>query len=215
MKVTSILLLLTSLAIAGLAAVERFLQAKVTIPEPYIIILALSILSAIFAVVLLASSPDSPEVTEEPVEKKKEEIAHVPKAATVSANNNDQAILVMTLLQERGRLLDFLMEDVASYSDEEIGGAARVIHQGCSEVVKECFSPEAVSAVEEEKEIILEEGYTTSEYKIVGNVDTNPPYKGIVTHKGWKAGKVKLPVLNKSYEGIEKPILVPAEVEVS
>src|SRR5690242_17365388 len=37
-------------------------------------------------------------------------------------------LTVLSILQREGRLIDFLQEDVASFSDAEIGAAARVVH---------------------------------------------------------------------------------------
>src|SRR4030095_9351887 len=42
----------------------------------------------------------------------------------------DRAIQMLALLQRDGRLVDFLSEDVAPYSDEQIGAAVRAVHEG-------------------------------------------------------------------------------------
>src|SRR5262249_49424094 len=41
------------------------------------------------------------------------------------------ALGLLGVLQQEGRLLDFLEEDLGGYSDEQIGAAARGIHEGC------------------------------------------------------------------------------------
>ena len=42
----------------------------------------------------------------------------------------DRAIQLLALLQREGRLVDFLREDLGSYSDAQIGAAARDVHAG-------------------------------------------------------------------------------------
>ncbi len=45
------------------------------------------------------------------------------------------ALHLLSMLQREGRLVDFLQEDVAPFSDAEVGAAARVVHEGCRKVV--------------------------------------------------------------------------------
>ena len=42
----------------------------------------------------------------------------------------------------KGRLIDFLKEDMAAFSDAEIGAAARVVHAGCRKVFTQYFDIE-------------------------------------------------------------------------
>src|SRR3954463_4131073 len=42
-----------------------------------------------------------------------------------------EPLWLLTLLQREGRLLDFLLEDVESYANEQIGAAVRDIHRSC------------------------------------------------------------------------------------
>src|SRR5262249_14378343 len=42
-----------------------------------------------------------------------------------------EAVRLFALLQRDGRLLDFLLEDVKGYSNEQIGAAVRDIHRNC------------------------------------------------------------------------------------
>src|SRR5207247_2954163 len=44
---------------------------------------------------------------------------------------------LLALLQREGRLLDFLLEDIQSYPDAQIGAAVRDIHRQCQHAVKE------------------------------------------------------------------------------
>lgn len=48
----------------------------------------------------------------------------------------DGALQLLGLLQRDSRLVDFLMEDIAAYSDDQVGGAVRNIHTHAQEVLR-------------------------------------------------------------------------------
>src|SRR6516225_1466269 len=59
---------------------------------------------------------------------------------TLSPNqSNAEVVNFLAILQEKGRLVDFLMDDIKSYSDAQVGAAARVLHEGCKAVLLEHF----------------------------------------------------------------------------
>src|SRR5258706_15161561 len=51
-------------------------------------------------------------------------------------------LTVLSLLQREGRLIDFLQEDMAAFSDAKIGAAARAVHAGCRKVFSEYLTLE-------------------------------------------------------------------------
>ena len=61
----------------------------------------------------------------------------------------DRATQFLALLQRDGRLLDFLMEDLAAYGDAQVGAAARDVHAGCRTVLTRYLS---ISPVVDEEE---------------------------------------------------------------
>ena len=124
-----------------------------------------------------------------------------------------EALMLLGLLQEKGRFMDFLMDDVTAYSDAQVGAAARVVHQGCRGVIKEVFSPEPVSTSPEGDKLTLEADYPRPAYRLSGSVTGEPPYHGVLRHKGWKAQHVNLP---RKVTATEDTVLViaPASVEV-
>ena len=117
----------------------------------------------------------------------------------------------LALLQEKGRLVDFLMEDVTTYDDAQVGAAARVIHQGCKEVLTEHFGITPVSGAEEGSRVTVPAGYAADEYRLIGKISGNPPFSGRLIHKGWRTDYVKLPRTSKSDR---LPTIAPAEVEL-
>src|SRR5690606_3638673 len=50
------------------------------------------------------------------------------------------ALQLLAILQREGRFVDFLQEDVSSFSDADIGAAARVVHEGCSRGLKDVLT---------------------------------------------------------------------------
>jgi hypothetical protein len=124
-----------------------------------------------------------------------------------------EVVAFFALLQEKGRLVDFLMEELTSYEDAQVGAAARVIHQGCRQVLQEHFTITAVSEAEEGSQVTVPGGYFANEYRIVGKLSGNPPFTGKLIHKGWKTESVKLPRIVKT-DGKRLPVIAPAEVEL-
>jgi hypothetical protein len=129
------------------------------------------------------------------------------------AQNTAEAEIVafFALLQEKGRLVDFLMEDLASYEDAEIGAAARVVHEGCKQVLQEHFKIHPISVAEEGSQITVPAGFAADEYRLVGKLSGDPPFTGKLVHKGWKTDVVKLPRL---VDARRLPAIAPAEVEL-
>jgi Domain of unknown function (DUF2760) len=140
-----------------------------------------------------------------------------PVAATVApppsaANQSEGEIAAfLALLQEKGRLVDFLMEDVTTYDDAQVGAAARVIHQGCKEVLAEHFRITPVSVAKEGSRVTVPAGYAADEYRLIGKISGNPPFSGKLIHKGWRTDYVKLPRIAKTSR---LTTIAPAEVEL-
>ncbi len=64
---------------------------------------------------------------------------------------------------------------------------------------------------EEGTKIRIPAGYDPSAVKVIGNVKGNPPFEGVLVHRGWKAHKRSLP---KGIGEQHSDVLFPAEVEV-
>jgi hypothetical protein len=123
----------------------------------------------------------------------------------------EAALQLLGLLQQGGRFVDFLEEDVSHFSDEEIGAAARVVHDGCRKVVHEHLDIEPVRSEEEGARITLESGFDASSIRITGNVVGQPPFTGTLVHRGWRSRQMRLP---KVAQGHDVGVLAQAEVEL-
>jgi hypothetical protein len=137
--------------------------------------------------------------------------APAPAAAPLRVSTPDAALQLLTLLQREARLVDFANENIAAYSDADIGAAARVVHEGCARVLREHFTIVPVRAEAEGSRVALEEGFDAGAVRLTGNVVGKAPFKGTLSHRGWRASSVKLPQLA---EGHDAAILAPAEVEL-
>lgn len=118
---------------------------------------------------------------------------------------------LLALLQQSGRLIDFLKEDISSFSDAQVGAAVRKIHQDCSHSLEDLVTIRPVVDEVEGASITVPAGYDASLIKIVGKVNCEPPFKGVIVHRGWKAHKRSLP---KKVGTQANEVLCPAEVEV-
>jgi hypothetical protein len=149
----------------------------------------------------------APIIEKTPVVEK-EAIQQAPQLKEASP---DAALQLLTLLQQDARFIDFVKEDLSTYSDADIGAAARVVHEGSKKTLDTYFTLEAVRSEEEETRINLPEGFNASEVRLTGNVVGEAPFNGTLIHKGWKVSKTKLP---KIAEGHDTSIVTPAEVEL-
>ena len=103
------------------------------------------------------------------------------------------ALRVLAFLQEEGRLIDFLTEDVGPYSDEQIGVAMRGIHASCAKALREVVTLERILPGNEDDAVTLEAGFDAGAIRLVGNVGAAPPFHGTLRHGGWRASHVIVP----------------------
>ena len=150
--------------------------------------------------------PAKAEVKPEPVEVKPEPVKF--KAAD---HHRDGALALLALFQREGRLVDFMREPIDDYEDADIGAAVRDIHRGCKKVLDDYLVLEAVMPGDEDDEISVPKGFDPAEIRLIGAVDGEPPFKGVLRHHGWRAATVRLPSLS---EGVDRHVISPAEVEI-
>jgi len=130
-------------------------------------------------------------------------------ADTTSAS--DAHLRLLALLQQSGRLIDFLKEDISSFDDAQIGAVVRDIHLNCSKTIEELVTIRPAIEEIEGQSITVAAGYDPLKIKLTGNTAEGPPFSGVVVHRGWKAHKISLP--KKSGEQANE-IVAPAEIKV-
>ena len=201
-----VLTLLTALAVPALIAVATF------VPEaaPHGRELTLAALAAAGLVVLLIAALPTGKSTAAPVRA----AAAQPTAAPVAANQAEAEIATfLGILQEKGRFVDFLMEDITRYDDKQVGAVARVVHAGCRDALREHADIAPVRDEAEGSLVTIQAGYGADEYRFVGKISGEAPFKGKLVHRGWRARSVKLPRVLKP-QGDRLPTIAPAEVDL-
>jgi hypothetical protein len=122
------------------------------------------------------------------------------------------SLLLLSSLQREGRLLDFLEQEVAGFSDEDVGAAARVIHTGCRKVLRQYFEFEPATKEAEGASMNVPAGFNAQRIRLTGNVAGQPPFRGTLKHHGWIAREVRMPAVS---EALDPRIVAPAEVELA
>lgn len=139
--------------------------------------------------------------------------ASIPKPAPPKpeVKIEDGALQLLAMLQRESRILDFLMEDLSPYSDDQIGAAARDVQSNARDVLTRHFTPgPVIDAVEGSTVQAPAGGAATA--KFIGNVPaTGQPKSGILRHKGWRANSIVMPKLGSKQDFT---VLAPAEIEV-
>jgi hypothetical protein len=131
-----------------------------------------------------------------------------PPAPKPQSGPADGAVQILSVLQREARLVDFLMEDISAYSDEQVGAAVRDVQQQSRASLERYLKLQPViDGVE--GDFTKTDGLASAQLKLVGNVPPSGKAPGgVLRHKGWKAEKVELPSLPPGN------VLAPAEIEV-
>ena len=123
-----------------------------------------------------------------------------PVAPTLKEASPDAALQLLGLLQRDARFIDFVEEDIASYTDADIGAAARLVHDGCRTVLREHFTIRPVRDEAEGSRVTLPDGFDATAIRLTGNVVGKPPFNGSISHRGWRVAEVRLPKLAESHD---------------
>lgn len=120
----------------------------------------------------------------------------------------------LSLLQEKGRFLDFLMDDVSQYTDAQIGAAGRVVHQGCSQVLSDVLNVSPLHEKEEGAVIEVQKDSDISTLKVLGKSVDREQFDAKILHRGWGTDAVNIPRRVSELPCREgKYVISPVEVE--
>ena len=147
--------------------------------------------------------PQSPSV-KEPAEAE-------PAPAALVSHSPAAALQLLGLLQQEGRLVDFLYEDIGPFSDADVGAAARVVHAGCKKALTTHVELLPVYTEEEGSRLTVPEGFSPAEVRLTGNVVGQAPFTGTLQHRGWRVAQVNLPQVHSAHA---LDVIAPAEVEL-
>jgi hypothetical protein len=134
--------------------------------------------------------------------------AAAPAAPTVKIS--DGALQILSILQRDSRLIDFIMEDISAYSDDQVGAAVRDLHDQSREALGRYVTLAPVIDSVEGTYAKAPAGAPAA-VKFIGNVPAETPPGGVLRHKGWRVTKVDLPALPAKQDAT---IIAPAEIEI-
>lgn len=157
-----------------------------------------------------ASEPEI-KIVEKIVEVEKVVQAPAPEPVVLKEATPDAALQLLGLLQKEARFIDFIKEDIAAFSDSDIGVAARVVHEGCNKAINEHFTLEPIRNEQEGSKLTLPESFDAAAVRLTGNIVGNAPFTGTLVHKGWQVTSIRLPKLTVGHNAA---IVAPAEVEL-
>lgn len=150
------------------------------------------------------------EKIEERAPPKPEAVAP-PKEEMLKEPAPEGALLLLGLLQNEARFVDFIKEELTGYGDAEIGAAARIVHEGCRKVLEEHFEIAPILDREEGSEVVVPEGFDPARIRLVGHIVGTPPFRGKLVHRGWEVKEVRLPKISRKHR---LEVIAPAEVEL-
>ncbi len=143
--------------------------------------------------------------------QRKAQPAPKPAPAVRATQPSDGALQILGILQRDSRFIDFVMEDISAYSDDQVGAAIRDLHQQCRESLDRYLKLAPVIDGVEGSPTKLETN-DPAKVKLLGNVPASGKAPGgLLRHKGWKAEKIDLPPLAP---GSDASVIAPAEVEI-
>jgi hypothetical protein len=203
MRILTIVLAVILLALSVLALTPG------AVPTPYADILPKAIAGVAVLLLIAILADRSKAESAGPAAK-----APAPIAAAPLANQADSEVVnFLAILQERGRFVDFLMDDITPYSDAQVGAAGRVLHEGCKAVLLEHFGIRPMREEGEGSKITIPTGYAPDDYRLVGKITGEAPFTGTLVHHGWRVEWVRLPRLLRA-SADRLPAIAPAEVEL-
>ena len=153
---------------------------------------------------VLTGAAPAPGVAPSPVQK-----SLPPKKAPA---RND-ALNLLAMLQREARLVDFIQEPIAGYSDEQIGAAVRDVHRDCAAVLQRVFALAPIRDEPEGATVELSGDFDAAQFRLAGRVPEQPPFRGVLAHHGWRATQCVLPEWNGSQEAAS--VIAPAVMELS
>lgn len=186
-----------------------FLALRTAVVRTVLLVVAGSIVSALLAGVVSSLMKGLPDRIPE-AEKMRPPTPSVPPAPETKPFDESVA-QALALLQKKGRLIDFLREDLSGYDDSQVGRAVRDIHKECRAALDSHIHIEPVMKEAEGEQVAVSAGFDPSAIRLTGTVVGAPPFRGTVRHSGWRIVRTSLPPLPKSQD---PGIVEPAEVEI-
>lgn len=139
--------------------------------------------------------------------------APAPEPPPKKKSGRSDALNLLAMLQREARLVDFLQEPIAEYSDAQIGAAVRDVHRDGAAVLDRVFGLRPVRDEAEGSLVEVPGDFDAARLRFTGQVADRPPFRGALAHHGWLATRCALP----EWTGDEAAAMVvaPAVVELT
>lgn len=122
----------------------------------------------------------------------------------------NDAITLLATLQREARFVDIVMEPLGDYSDAQVGAATRDVLRDCGQTLERLFAIFPVVDAEEGASHETPADVDAARYRLTGNIEGEPPYRGQLVHHGWQATRCDLP----KWSGKNDAALIVAPVEI-
>jgi hypothetical protein len=155
--------------------------------------------------------PEAPAKKELPPPVEKPVVKDDKPKASAAQNHRDGALALLALLQREAQLVDFVRESIDGVDDAQLGAATRAVHRNAAKVIAQHVTLEPVMPGDEDSKVSVPKGFDPAEIRLIGEAKGEPPYRGTLRHRGWRATEIKLPTLA---DGVDRTVIAPAEVEV-
>jgi uncharacterized protein DUF2760 len=139
--------------------------------------------------------------------------AAAPQPELPKVKLTDGALQILQTLQRDARLIDFLMEDIATYADDQVGAAVRSVHADSkASLTRHLTLAPVIDGVEgTNHKLDAAKAPDPNRIKLIGNVPASGKAPGgTLRHRGWQATSVNLPAIGKQ----DVSIIAPAEIEI-
>jgi Domain of unknown function (DUF2760) len=126
---------------------------------------------------------------------------------------SDGALQMLQIFQRDSRLVDFLMEDISGYADDQVGAAVRSLHADCkTALTRHVTLAPVIDGVEgTHQKLDASKAPDPNRIKLIGNVPASGKVAGgILRHRGWMASSINLPAIGKQ----DVNVVAPAEIEI-
>jgi hypothetical protein len=168
--------------------------------------------SSFFSILFSGVLPES-VATEFGYSKAKPVVAPPPPVELPKVKITDGALQMLQTLQRDARLIDFLMEDITAYSDDQVGAAVRSVHgDSKASLARHVTLAPVIDGVEgTNQKLDANKAPDPNKIKLIGNVPASGKTPGgLLRHRGWQATSINLPPIGKQ----DVSILAPAEIEI-
>ncbi|MEM9588632.1 MAG: DUF2760 domain-containing protein [Planctomycetota bacterium] len=118
------------------------------------------------------------------------------------------AITLLAALQRESRLIDLVQEDIAPFSDAQVGAAARPCLLQAASTLNRMFKIEPLTTNADGESMTIDEHASASRVQWIGEGSGN---SGTLVHHGWQATQVELPEWTGNED--DATIIAPLQIQ--